>query len=142
MGCCCCRLSVFNRVSDFFEDFVSSGFSPTSPAPTITFDLRFGSHGTITMFVRADADATGERFSADVRIRRNDSTGTQVYAPSAVIAGIEWYWDPGFPAFTNFYSARPLEPLNLDSGTYWAQLEIDTLGTNIDLTEQWIRFGP
>lgn len=142
MGCCCCRLSVYDEDEAHYGNFSSADFTPTSGAPEITFELRFGSHGTINMFIGADADAAGEELRADVRIRTNDSTGTLVRAPNIVDGGIAWFFDPAKPAFENFYGERPLEPLELSPGTYWAQLEVFTDSTTIDIRHQWLRFGP
>lgn len=142
MGCCCCRLSVYDEDEANYGNFSSADFTPTSGAPEITFELRFGSHGNIRIYVAADADAVNEELKADVEIRRNGPSGTIVHSPDIITGGIAYIFDPDFPQNLTFYGDRPLEPLGLAAGTYWAQLQISTDGTNMDIAHQWIRFGP
>lgn len=142
MGCCCCRLSVYAEDPDNYDNFSTAGFAPTANAPEITFELRFGSHGTIDMWLRVDSDAAGEQWFADVEIRENDGAGAIVHSPGFGDGGAQRVYTGATGAAEGVYGARPLEKLGLSPGTYWAQLQVNTTGTNVDIFHQWIRFGP
>lgn len=138
----CCVTPVYDRDAASHGNFNTAVFTPTTGAPEITFVVRRTGQGNIRMYVRADADAAGEQFSADVEIRENGPAGTIVHSPGVEAGGIQHEWDPAFRHNTNHYGDRPIEELGLAAGTYWAQLQIDTAGTNVDIADQWLRFGP
>lgn len=138
---CCCVTSVYDHVATDFPNFNTIIFTPTGTAATITFRVRRTGQGNIRIYVRADADAAGERFEADVEIRRDNSAGAIVHSPSVQDGGIAWEWSATLGSNQNFYGERPFEPLALTPGIYWAQLQFNTQGTNVDIAEQWLRFG-
>lgn len=140
MGCCCVT-SVYDRDPNTYGNFNTAVFTATAAAPEITFRVQRAGQGNIRIFFRADADAAGERAEADVEIRRDGPSGTVVHTPVASDGGVAWEWDPGLGSNQNLYGDRPLEPIGLAPGTYWAQLQVNTHGTNIDIDDQWIRFG-
>lgn len=141
MGTCCLE-PVYAEDGTGYSNFNEVGFVPTANAPEITFTVKQRSHGNIRIYVAADADAVNEELKADVEIRRNGPSGTIVHSPDVITGGIAYIFDPDFPQNLTFYGDRPLEPLGLAAGTYWAQLQISTDGTNMDIAHQWIRFGP
>lgn len=138
---CCCITPAFAEDPDNYDNFNQIGFAPTANAPEITFRVRASSHGNIRIYVAADADALNEELKADVEIRDDDSAGTIRHSPNVTTGGIAYIFDPDFPQNLTFYGDRPLEPLGLAPGIYWAQLQISTDGTNMDIAHQWIRFG-
>lgn len=122
----------------------SLGYFPTGNAPEFTFVASKSGNGNIRMFVKADSDFQDERFSADVEIREDNSGGAVVHSPEDSSGGIRVYYEVvDKPSVESFYGDRPLGPLGLTPGaTYWAQLQIDTQGTDIDLFAQWIMYEP
>lgn len=130
--------------STSYTDFNSATFTPTANAPEITFVMPPSGKGTIRMFVRSDADVNNEQYRADVIIKDNNSGGTTRHNPSATSGGIEKFYGAALASSEDYYGERPLEPIaNLTPGnTYWAQLQINTVGTNMDIAFQWIRFNP
>lgn len=134
--------AMFDRDTNTYENFTSSGFAPTNStnSPSFLFHIPPSGRGKITMGVRADADTADERFKADVEIRESSPGGPVVHSPTTADAqGIEVYYSSHKPSAENWPGWRYLD---LPSGRYWAQLQIDTLGTTIDITDQALMYEP
>lgn len=124
-----------------YNDVNSSGFSATSGAPEVTFFMPPSGRVRFDMAVRSDADNAGEQYDADVEVRLSNLNGAVVHAPSVTDAqGISHYYDPAYPASTNQTGWRYFE--GTPGQAYWAQLQLDTGGTNMDINEQVLMVAP
>lgn len=132
---------VYARIPDIFDNFTTTGYEPTATPCEITFLAPTTGRIKINIFVRADADTDGERFSADVEVRENDGTGTVVHSPDSTTGAVQWEWPTAAAANSNISGWRYITGLT-PGATYWAQLQFNVTGTDFDISDQALLYEP
>lgn len=136
-------VSVYNGFFQNIENHNTEEFEPTSPALEITFIAPQSGKGRIDIHTSLDADSVGDRIEWDVEIRRDNSGGDLFSAAGSPISGGvgRWFWDPDFPFRNNYTVMKYIEGMT-PGATYWAQLQFNTIGTDMDISQQAMLYTP